>query len=137
MDIPGQEAEIHMKTDAKNLVTTASTTHLPEQKETIHIIAVGRKEACSGNIADLAHVTTHDCLSDCLTKHSAKPENLVNAIKTGTLPTIDNHPNFRSLMQHRSYVTNWCNCFLSRKEGELFLNLDLDLVRSRRAMLQP
>ena len=34
MDLTGSEAEIHMRTDANNLVTTASTTHLPEQKET-------------------------------------------------------------------------------------------------------
>ena len=38
MDISGTAAEIHMRTDANNLVTTASTTHLPEQKETIHMI---------------------------------------------------------------------------------------------------
>ena len=37
-DISGQTAEVHMRTDANNLVTTAQTTHLPEQKETIHMI---------------------------------------------------------------------------------------------------
>ena len=33
MDISGEVAKIHMRTDAKNLVTTARTIHLPEQKE--------------------------------------------------------------------------------------------------------
>ena len=35
-DISGFDAEIHMRTDANNLVATASTTHAPEQQETIH-----------------------------------------------------------------------------------------------------
>ena len=34
MDISGDVAEIYMRTDVKNLVTTARTIHLPEQKET-------------------------------------------------------------------------------------------------------
>ena len=58
MDVSGQSAPIHMRTDARNLVTTASTTHLPEQKETIHMIQMLRKEARSGTIHDLAHVRT-------------------------------------------------------------------------------
>ena len=33
MDISGEVANIHMRTDAKNLVTTARTIHLPEHKE--------------------------------------------------------------------------------------------------------
>jgi len=35
MDISGEAHPIHMRTDAHNLVSTAATTHLPEQKETI------------------------------------------------------------------------------------------------------
>ena len=54
MNVRGHEAEVHMRTDANNLVTTASTTRLPEQKETIHMIQMLRKEACSGAIDDLA-----------------------------------------------------------------------------------
>jgi len=38
MDISGSAAEVHMRTDANNLVTTASTTHLPEQKETMPLM---------------------------------------------------------------------------------------------------
>ena len=54
-DITGLSSEIHMRTDANNLVTIASTTHVPEQQETIHMIQMLRKEACSGSIADLSH----------------------------------------------------------------------------------
>ena len=43
-DISGLSSEIHMRTDANNLVTTASTTHVPEQQETIHMIkCLGKK----------------------------------------------------------------------------------------------
>ena len=47
MDISGKVVNIHMRTDAKNLVTTARTIHLPEQKETIHLMSMLRKKACS------------------------------------------------------------------------------------------
>ena len=77
-DISGLDAEIHMRTDANHLVSTASTTHSPEQQETIHMIQMLRKEACSGAIADLSHVRTEHCLSYCLTKRSANPRNLLS-----------------------------------------------------------
>ena len=48
MDLSGEVADIHMRTVAENLVKTARTIHLPEQKETIHMISMLRKEACSG-----------------------------------------------------------------------------------------
>ena len=85
MDISGEVADIHMRLDAKNLATTARTIHLPEQKETIHMIVMLRKEACSGNIHDHAHIPTQNCLADCLTKASAKADNLITAVKTGRL----------------------------------------------------
>jgi len=111
MDISGTAAEVHMRTDANNLVTTASTTHLPEQKETIHMINQLRTEASSGAIDDLAHVVTGDMLADCLTKHSVKPTNLIHAINTGILPDVDKHPPFRELMKnrHKAYeLAEWC-----------------------------
>ena len=46
MDTSCEVANFHMRTDAKNLVTTARTIHLLEQKETIHIISMLRKEDC-------------------------------------------------------------------------------------------
>ena len=101
MDMSGQAAELNMRTDANNLVTTASTTHLPEQKETIHMINQLRHESLSGSIDDLAHVVSEDCLADCLTKASAKPQALMKAVDTGFLPNVDKHPPFRELMKHR------------------------------------
>ena len=107
MDIFGSPADLHMRTDANNLVTTASTTHLPEQKETIHMINQLRHEACSGAIDDLAHVVSEDCLSDCLTKSSAKPQALMKSVDTGFLPNVDKHPPFRELMRdkHKAYAS--------------------------------
>ena len=68
MDMPGEVAEIHMRTDTKNLVTTARTIPLPEQKETIHMISILRNETSSGSTHDLAHISTQNCLAVCLTK---------------------------------------------------------------------
>jgi hypothetical protein len=104
MDISGNSAPVHMRTDAHNLVTTASTTHLPEQRETIHMIQMLRRETCSGSIDDLAHARTADCLSDCLTKHTAKPDALIDAVDKGILPKADTHPDFRSMMEHKAYL---------------------------------
>ena len=87
-DVSGQRAQIHMRTDAHNLVTTASTTHVPEQKETIHLIQMLRKDSGSGNIEDLAHVRSEFCLSDCLTKHSAKPDELIREVETGNIRQV-------------------------------------------------
>ena len=105
MDLTGKSLYLHMRSDANNLVTTATTTHLPEQKETIHMINQLRHESCSGSIDDLAHVVSEDCLSDCLTKHSAKSTALIKAVNTGVLPHVDKHPPFRELMKtkHKAY----------------------------------
>ena len=103
-DISGLDAEIHIRTDANNLVSTASTTHSPEQQETIHMIQMLRKEACSGAIADLSHVRTEHCLSDCLTKRSANPRNLLSSVQSGWLKEIDSHPPFRSMIEHKAFL---------------------------------
>ena len=34
-DVSGEDTELHLRTDASNLVTTAKTRHRPEQNETI------------------------------------------------------------------------------------------------------
>ena len=78
-DITGEIADVHIRTDANNLVTTASTTNQPEQKETMHLIQMLRKESNSGQMHDLAHVRSEDCLADLLTKHSAKADELIKA----------------------------------------------------------
>ena len=127
MDISGNSAPVHMRTDAHNLVTTASTTHLPEQRETIHMIQMLRKESNSGGIADLAHVRTEDCLSDCLTKHSAKPDALIKAVETGILPCVDNHPSFRKMIEHKAYLQSWVLEYIFLTEPVLAI-LDETLV---------
>ena len=70
MDIPCEVANLHMRTHAKNLVTTARTIHSPEQKE------------------------TQNCLAECLTKASAKADNLITAVQTGMLLNVDMHLDF-------------------------------------------
>ena len=126
-DISGLNVPIHMRTDANNLVTTAQTTHLPDQKETIHMIQMLRTEACSGGIADLGHVTTEHCLSDCLTKHSAKPDNLVKAVETGELLQVDAHAPFRDMLPHKAYLNQWINHNL-RVESQVITFLDVLII---------
>ena len=89
--------DIHMRTDAKNLVTTASSTALPTQKGTSHMINNLRRESLSGNIHDLAHVSSEDCLSDCLTKaYTGKlDEALRRAVSDGVIRNVDLHKPFR------------------------------------------
>ena len=54
-DISGETVPIHIKTDANNLVTTAQTTHLPEQKENHHLIQMLRHESNTGHLDDKSH----------------------------------------------------------------------------------
>ena len=118
MDLTGEVADIHTKTDAKNLVTSARTIHLPEQKDTIHMISMLRKEACSGSIHDLGHISTLNCLAYCLTKASAKADNLITAVKTVDLLEVDIHPNFRTLMEHKALLVYMVqNVYAHKREG--------------------
>ena len=43
MDISREVANINMKSDAKNVVTTARTIHLPEQQETVLMMSVAKR----------------------------------------------------------------------------------------------
>ena len=79
MDTSAARVAIPTRTDAHHLVTTALTTRLPEQKETIHMIQMLRKESCSGQIEDLAHVASADCLSDCVTEFSARSDAIISS----------------------------------------------------------
>ena len=106
-DISGDIVPIHIRTGANNLVTTAGTTHLPEQKETHHLIQMLRKESNSGALDDLAHVSSRFCLADPLTKSSALADELVKAVNTGILPEVDIHPPFRELLQHKAFLVEW------------------------------
>ena len=114
-----------MRTDANNLVTTAKTTHLPKQKETIHMIQMLRQEACSGNVSDLAHIRTQYCLADSLTKSSARPDELVRAVTTGNLPEEDVHPPFRTLMQHKALLATWVCDNMESRDVISFLGVPL------------
>jgi hypothetical protein len=104
-DLTGTSAPLHMRTDANNLVTTAGTTHLPEQKETIHSIQMLRKEACSGAIEDLGHIPTEYCLADPLTKSTISADQLCKAVITGNLLMVDCNPLFRSLNRHKAFLS--------------------------------
>ena len=71
------------------------------------MIQMLRKESCAGSIDDLAHVRTEVCMSDCLTKQSAKPDTLIRAVRTGVIPGVDTNPPFRSTLKHRAFVMNF------------------------------
>ena len=75
--VTGEIVPMHIRTDANNLVTTAQTTHLPEQQETHHLIQMLRHESNSGQLDDLSHIASEYCRADPLTKSSAKPDQLV------------------------------------------------------------
>ena len=106
-DVTGEIVPIHIRTDANNLVTTAQTTHLPEQKETHHLIQMLRHESNTGQLDDLSHIVSEFCLADPLTKSSAKPDQLVRAIETGVMQNVDVHPPFRSLLKHKAFLSQW------------------------------
>ena len=73
------------------------------------------KEACSRSIRDLAHIPTQNCSADCLTKASAKADNLI-----GTLRDVHVHPGFRTLMEHKAFLSTWCKTVLHTREKEVF-----------------
>ena len=102
------------------------------------MIAMLRREACSGALDDLAHVTAQNCLADCLTKSSAKPDNLLDAIKTGRLPCCDTHPPFRSLLEHRAYLSRWLiKNVQAGRFATAFLGVPIELVPNRAQHYNP
>ena len=60
-DISGEIVPIHIRTDGNILVTTAQTTHLPEQKEAHHLIQMLRHESNAGHLDDLSHIASEYC----------------------------------------------------------------------------
>ena len=95
------------------------------------MISMLRKGACSGSIHDLAHISTHNCLADFLTKVSEKADNLITMVKTGKLLVVDMHPNFRTLMEHKA---RWCRTFIHTRERNVFFPnaLKISLTNSAR-----
>ena len=79
-----------------------------------------RKEACSGSIHDLTHNPTQNCLADCLTKASAKADNLITAVKRGRLLDVDIHSDFRTLMEQRPSCLPDAQTFLHTRDKEVF-----------------
>ena len=80
------------------------------------MISMLRKEACSGSIHDLAHISTQHCLADCLTKSFAKADNLNTTVETKRLLEVDVHPNLRTLMKHEDFWSTWCRTFMHTRE---------------------
>ena len=108
MDKSSEVANIHRRTDAKNLVTTERIIHLPEGQETIHIISTLRKEAYSESIHDLAHIPYSELFGKLFDETSAKEDNLITAVKKVRLLDVDMHPSFTTLMEtaRRVYVVS-------------------------------
>ena len=42
-----------------------------------------------------------------MTKKSANPQNLIDAVRQGVLKEVDAHPPFRSLLEHKAYLRSW------------------------------
>ncbi len=102
MDVSVACVAIDKRTYANNLVTTASTTRLPEEQRIVNMMHMLRKAACSGQIGDLAHISLAGRLSDCLTKSSAKPEALTRVVSIGVLANLAMHPPFKYLLQPKA-----------------------------------
>ena len=80
-----------------------------------------RRESNSVSIDDLAHVVSQFCLSDALTKHSAKADELIRAVSSGDIQQVDLHPPFRSLLKHKAFLCYWISNTLptSRKSTSI------------------
>ena len=61
------------------------------------------KEACSRNVHDHAHTPTQQSLTDCLTKASAKAEDLITTVKTWRLLDVELHPVLEHSWNTRPY----------------------------------
>ena len=102
MGIPDEVANIHMRTDAKNVVTTRRTIYLPEQKGNHPHVSMLRKEACSGSSHDLVHIPTP-----------------ITSVQTRKLLDVDSHPDLRTHMEQPG-VTHFCT--QEREKEVFFLN---------------
>ena len=79
---------------------------------------MSRKKACS--VHYLARIPAHNCLAHCLTKSTAKADNLIEAVKTVRLLEVDIHPNFRTLMEHKALLSTGCRTFMRTREKDVF-----------------
>ena len=76
-----------------------------------------QEEADSGNIHDVAYISTQYCLADCLTKASANADNLITAVKTGRLADVDIHPSFSTHGAQGLLVYMVQNIHAHKREG--------------------
>ena len=96
-----------------------------------------RREACSGRIHDFAHIPTPNCLADCLTKASAKADNLMTAVNTGNLLDVDACAHFSCFFFFfalcgcsTSFCPAWCRWPDGFATGSPFGSLNGDSFRT-------
>ena len=94
-DITGEISDAHTRTNATNLVYNR-----PDNP-------AKRKESRSGQMHDLAHELSEDCLADSLAKHSAKANELTKAVLIGNLLTVDVRPAGRAMLQNKAFLVEW------------------------------
>ena len=49
-----------------------------------------------------------------------KADNLITAVQTGKLLDVDIHLDIRTLMEHKTFLSTWCNTILHTREREVF-----------------
>ena len=47
-------------------------------------------------------------------------DSLITGVTTGRLLDVDIHPDFRTLMEHKAFLSTWCKTFLHTMEKEVF-----------------
>ena len=64
-------------------------------------------------------------------KLQPKADNLITAVQTQRLFDVDIRPDFRTLMEHKAFLSTWCKTFMHTREKEVvFLNtLKISLVQ--------
>ena len=105
-DISGSDACIHMSTDTTHLVRTASTTHVPEQQETIHMFRCTGKKLAQVLLLICRMSALSVVSADCLTKTSANCKNRVDSVMGGDIKEIDS-----SCLQVSHRAQDFCICF--------------------------
>ena len=118
MDLSGEVAKIHKM--QRTLLQQQEQFIYLNKKETIDMVSMLRKEACSGSTHDLAHISTQNFLAECPTKASAKADNLITEVKTGKLLEVVIHPNFRTLLENEAFLSTWCRKFMHTREKDVF-----------------
>ena len=74
-------------------------------------------------------IPTRDCLADCLTKASAKADNLITVVQTGKLLDVEIRPDVRTLMEHKAFLSTWCKTFVAHMgEGNFLATLSRSLL---------